>query len=226
MIIDSNYEKRGNFLVRQEIKNLTIEQTPINSLICNLSSGIILILIAIPLITSSNNYKEYRSEYTNCSYYKNIGNNSNYNCEVIFNVEEDIEGPLYLFYNIEEFYINHKEFVRSKIFSNLRNANDQDTEFLKCEGAQYMYQVKDNKLYETYAGYPLKENSIANPCGLFAKYRFSDKFKLINNTNDINKEIEISYNNITYKEHRDTLFKNADNSKLIQYIDVEDGKIY
>ena len=231
-----NYEdktkKRGNFLFRQELKNLTIEQKPLYAFICNILTGLILIMITIPVARSTRDYKEYVSEYTNCAYiteeeaynYK-LENNLEkyYNCEVNLEVMEDMKGPVYLFYEIFGFYINHKEFVRSKIFSSLRNENDDDSEYLKCEGAQFMYQVKEDGIYKTVNDSPLKNNSLAIPCGLYAKYRFTDEFKIHNKSNE-NNLIEYSSKGISYKEHQESLFKNRINKNSTQYINVEDGK--
>ena len=208
----SQLKKRGNFLFRQELKNLTLEPTPICSLICNLVVGILLIAVMIPLKNSSEDFKHYRVEYTDCNL------NPEKDCIKEIEVEEDLIGTVMVFYEIENFYINHKEFVRSKVFSQLRNQEASD-KFYLCEGAQYMHQIKDDGNYTTFTGQPLTNMSLAYPCGLFAKYRFNDSFTLYDPNNS---EILINQKNISYFEHKEKLFKNNEEAGKKQWLDIED----
>lgn len=207
-------KKRGNFLFRQELKNLTLEPTPICAFSCNLIVAIIFLSVMNPLFKSANDFKNYRVEYTDCN------DDLTKSCIKQLKVEEDIEGPILVFYEVEDFYINHKEFVRSKKYAQLRN-DVTDNQYFQCEGAQYMYQVKEDGNYTTYEGYPLQNTSLAYPCGLFAKYEFNDTFKLFDSKSNL---IEINEKNISYKEQRDNLFKNNEDAKHLQWKDIENGK--
>ena len=209
-------KKRGNFLFRQELRNLTLEPTPLCSLICNLIVGILFIAIMIPLLNSTKDYITFRVEYTDCN------NDLTLPCEKTLEVTEDMEGPIMVFYEIEDFFINHKEFVRSKVYTQLRSETDQGDKFFLCEGAQYMWEVKDDGNYTTYTGNPLTNMSIAVPCGLFAKYEFNDTFTLFA---EDGSSIFINETNIALKEHRELLFKNSDNATNVQWKDMEDGKL-
>jgi hypothetical protein len=209
-------KKRGNFLFRQELKNLTLEPTPLCSMICNLIVGVIFLSVMNPIFKSSDDFLSYRVEYTDC----NNDPGPNKICIRNLEVKEKIVGKIIVFYEIENFYINHKEFVRSKKFSQLANNMNKDETFFQCEGAQYMYQVKDDGVYESFTGEPLKNDSIAYPCGLFAKYMFNDTFTFKLNDNPIN----INQTNIAYREHKDLLFVNNENAEKVQYRDIENGK--
>jgi hypothetical protein len=57
--------KRGNFILRQELKNLTPEFSLKCSIICNVSMSIIFFIFAIPILTSAKNSIEYSVDYTN-----------------------------------------------------------------------------------------------------------------------------------------------------------------
>lgn len=212
----SQVKKRGNFLFRQELKNLTLEPTPLCSMICNLIVGIIFLSVMNPLFKSSNDYISYRVEYTDCNETPGPGKT----CFKTLEINETIAGPVLVFYEIENFYINHKEFVRSKKFSQLENNMNKDEKFFQCEGAQYMYQVKDDGIYETFTGYPLSNTSLAYPCGLFAKYMFNDTFVVKKDE----EELKIDQTGIAYKEHKKLLFKNNENADKLQYRDIENGK--
>ena len=64
-IDEMQLKKRGNFLLRQELKNLTIECSPKCSIICNFSIFIIMIGLAIPILNSAKNTIRYNVDYTN-----------------------------------------------------------------------------------------------------------------------------------------------------------------
>ena len=82
--------KRGNFLFRQELKNLTLEPTPLCSMICNLIVGIIFLAVMNPIFKSSNDYLSYRVEYTDCNINPGPGNK----CIKTIEIKEKIEGKI------------------------------------------------------------------------------------------------------------------------------------
>ena len=208
-------KKRGNFLLRQELKNLTLEPTPLCSMLCNLIVGIIFLSVISPLLKSADDYISYKVEYTDCN--MKLGEK----CIKTLEVNETLEGPILVYYEVQDFYINHKEFVRSKKFSQLQNSVKTDEKYFQCEGAQYMYQVKDDGVYESFTGFPLLNTSVAYPCGLFAKYMFNDTFVMKNSEM---KEVKINETGIAYEDHKRLLFKNNENANVTQYRDIEDGR--
>lgn len=218
--MEESKKKRGHYIFRQELKNLTIETTPLCSFLCNLTVAILLLGCAIPIKNSVQGFKSYRANYTHCEYNQKLVNRTkDYNCKVNISIDEDLDGPVYVFYEIEDFYINHKEFIRSKQQQALRDNKTQGEEFTMCEGAQYMYQVKEDGNYTSIDGSLLQNTSIASPCGLIAKYHFNDRFMLYDQSQ---KVVPINETGIAYKEHKDLLFKNTNRS--IQWLDLEDGK--
>jgi len=87
-------------------------------------------------------------------------------------------GPVYVYYEIHNFYMNHRDFVKSRDFGQMRgeyNINERDKSFSRCEGAQYMYEMFDNDTskYKSYTNKTLKGEDFANPCGLIAKSFFN-----------------------------------------------------
>lgn len=57
-------KKRGNFILRQELKNLTIECSIKCSIICNTLMFFVFIIFAIPIIISSNSSIQISLDYT------------------------------------------------------------------------------------------------------------------------------------------------------------------
>lgn len=97
-------------------------------------------------------------------------------CRVEFNLNETLKGPLFVYYELNNFYLNHRNLVKSKIFTQLQGKTHVDSSNnSKCEGAVYMWEMFDNDTskYFTYTGVPLNGTSFANPCGLVAKCMFN-----------------------------------------------------
>jgi hypothetical protein len=61
----SRLRKRGNFLVRQEISNLTIECNFKVAITCNVALFFIFLALGIPIYNSAQNSVEYSYDYTN-----------------------------------------------------------------------------------------------------------------------------------------------------------------
>jgi hypothetical protein len=85
-------------------------------------------------------------------------------------------GPVLIYYQLDNFYLNHRYLVKSKIWAQLRGeVNVDSTQNNKCDGAVYMYEMFNNNTskYFSYTGKPISGESYASPCGLIAKAMFS-----------------------------------------------------
>ena len=127
--------------------------------------------------------------------------------------------------------MNHRYFVRSKIFTQLRGKThvvyyilvQDSTDNSKCEGADYMEEMfKDPKMYKTYTGNPLKPDDFANPCGLIAKAYFNEEYELYDPKG---LRVTINETGISNQFDQNEFFKRHDNASDIQWIDVENGII-
>lgn len=77
-------------------------------------------------------------------------------CKVTFDIDEDVTGPLLLYYELENFYQNHRRYFQSKSFSQLSGQNLDSSEVsITCN--------------------PLVQNGslLLNPCGLIANSFFN-----------------------------------------------------
>ena len=207
-------KKRGNFILRQELSNLTLEITPLCSFVFNLSIAILFIIITIPMNKSATKFQEYSSEYTNCS----LGLHNSY-CNITINIEQDINDTAFIFYEIWDFYINDKEFVSSRNFNEYNDFRNTSSASAKCNGASIMSEVKDDGNYTSIGGNKLSASSVAFPCGLVAKYHFNDTFNFYDSNG---KEIEIDQTNIAYPEYKGLIYRNLENKDKVQWLDVED----
>ena len=149
-------------------------------------------------------------------------------CTKIITIKETIPAPVFVYYELTNFYSNHRDYVKSKIWSQLRgetHINSKNNS--NCEGAKLMKEMFDgNSLrYNTYKGKPLKGDDFANPCGLAAKAFFNDTYILSTKPEEPNKPrfINVSSKGIAATYDVDNVFKRINNSENLQWVDVEDG---
>eukprot|EP00904_Undaria_pinnatifida_P002098 jgi/Undpi1/1188/HiC_scaffold_10.g04650.m1 len=84
-------------------------------------------------------------------------------CEISFDVGEDISGPVYVYYELSNFYQNHATYVESV---------DQD----QLLGSTSTSSVDDNCTPLVYNG-----SAVLHPCGLIANTLFNDIFTVTSN---------------------------------------------
>lgn len=211
--------KRGNAVFRQELKSLTPKCDVNCAIFCNFSLMILFFAFGIPILVAADDVQEYKLDYTNC-----VNDELGY-CNMTVKVERLMNQPVYLYYEIENFYMNHRDFVKSRNFAQLRgDVHVDSTGNSKCVGAKYVWEIFDNitSLYKTYTGNPLNGDDYANPCGLIAKSYFNDtNFKVVDSKEN---EIFINEKGIANDYDRQFMFKRLANSSLTQWIDVENGK--
>jgi hypothetical protein len=164
-------------------------------------------------------------------------------CNLIFNFTEKIPSPSYIYYELENFYMNHRDFVNSKIFPQLRGEIEiSSNNNSKCMGARYMKDiynhVNSNKTYHIEKLKMGRENDLnpddfSIPCGLIAKAYFNDEYQLYKknssliNSNDnqnANNRINIDEKGIANDYDINYMFKNFENWKSKQWLDITNGE--
>ena len=92
-----------------------------------------------------------------------------------------MKAPIYLYYQLENFYQNHRLYFESKYDDQLRgevkkasNADDVSDVSSACEKAVYNKEIPGAT--HSYTGVPLDPEEIADPCGLIAQSYFTDEF--------------------------------------------------
>ena len=122
-------------------------------------------------------------------------------------IKENMKAPIAVYYEIHNFYQNHRRYVMSRSNEQMENKKDfkKKSEIDSCKSAQTIKEM----MYEgeTGNGNVFQEsnyNKIAYPCGLVAKsYKyFNESFTLRNATT----EITINDNDIAWKKDKE-LFK-------------------
>ena len=122
---------------------------------------------------------------------------------VTFKLTEDIEDPLF-YYRIDNFYSNHKNYVKSKSVSQLRGSSISSLS--TCSPIEHNIDVGNPTSIVT--GATLQSSDVAYPCGLIAKYKFTDTFKLYDSSGT---QINLDDSNIALSIDKSTRFKNSNN---------------
>mmetsp|Transcript_17860 Transcript_17860/g.28154 ORF Transcript_17860/g.28154 Transcript_17860/m.28154 type:complete len:372 (+) Transcript_17860:58-1173(+) len=152
--------------------------------------GVLFIIIGIAAKVSSDAVTEYKIQYdgdssdpcTITSYKQGR------ECSLTFNIDKDMDGPVYLYYQLTNFYQNHRRYVSSRYDAQLQGSTlHADTDYcspLTSNGSQDL-----------------------NPCGLVANSLFNDVIALEASTN---AAVALDEAGITWDSDRATKFAQPD----------------
>eukprot|EP01117_Protostelium_nocturnum_P017522 TRINITY_DN713_c0_g1_i1.p1 TRINITY_DN713_c0_g1~~TRINITY_DN713_c0_g1_i1.p1 ORF type:complete len:325 (+),score=97.26 TRINITY_DN713_c0_g1_i1:140-1114(+) len=159
--------------------------TPLPVIITFLVIGIIFIPIGVVLLVASNSVVEYTQRYDDiCSNARN-GTNSTA-CSVSINVTQTMQRPVFLYYRLDNFYQNHRRYVRSRDDAQLRgdpiasvgDLVDCDP-YISANGSQDI-------------------NNAYFPCGLIAASFFNDTIALSVQNSGADTPINLRKNGIAW----------------------------
>lgn len=128
-------------------------------------------------------------------------------CETTISVEEDIEGPILINYELTNFISNSKDYLLSKSHKQLSGSAITIAEAKQCEPYVTNEQMEVSR---SWAGAVLDPAAIASPCGLQAKLWFRDTFELVTSGFTV---VPIRTNNLIKK------FSREPNSENVQWVD-------
>lgn len=107
----------------------------------------------------------------------------NAKCTVRFELEEDMDEPVYLYYRLENYYQNHRRYVNSRSYSQLRDNDVNDYDSLGDCFPKISVDDEEDK------------NAVFLPCGLVAWSTFNDTFTL---RKDNKQKIKMSDDDIAW----------------------------
>ena len=205
-------------LLRQELKSYTPEWNAKCSIITDIIIMISCFSIGITMLYFSKRYSMIEINYTNC-----INNIPSYErnkkiCTIPFKIEKRIESPVFIYYKLGNFFLNHRNLVESKSWKELRG-EEGNTES-NCKNSYLMSEMfpKNSPYYINEWGYNFSESEISSPCGLWARSFFNDTYNL---TFSNGTYIKINEFNITNEYLKEKFFKRRKDYKNKQWIDVE-----
>ena len=206
-------------LLRQELKSYTPEWNAKCSIITDFFIMISSFSIGILLVYYSKRHIEIEVDYTNCiPNQDNSFSSSNKSCRIQFKVHRTIKKPIFVYYKLRNFYLNHRKIIESKNWKELRG-EDANTKS-SCKDAYLMGEMfgKNSVYFINQWGHNFSETDVASPCGLLARSFFNDTFNL---TDDDGNYIIINETGISNKYLKKSFFKRRKDYENTQWIDVE-----
>ena len=151
-------------------------------------------------------------------------------CDITIDIEEDITAPVYVYYQLDNFYQNHRRYVKSRSNAQLMGDWLSVGELDDCDPIKKNSDLKDSQQFSVSErekdsdSAALVLDDAAFPCGLVAKSVFTDKFTLFKSNKD-GTQFEINEKGIAWESDIEYKFKNSDGEwRKKQWLDVEDGK--
>mmetsp|Transcript_22109 Transcript_22109/g.32207 ORF Transcript_22109/g.32207 Transcript_22109/m.32207 type:complete len:363 (+) Transcript_22109:117-1205(+) len=173
--------------------------TPIKVILIFLTIGVIFVPVGVTLLDASKEIYEktvvYDGDDTDIDGCKIRDTNEGKQCSVTFNIGEDVEGPVYVYYELENFYQNHRRYVKSRSSLQLEGENlDKNDVSADCD--------------------PLYKNHslLLNPCGLIANSLFNDVIRLDNSSG-----YSMDEKGISWLSDRKVKFNNVEGFKKVQH---------
>jgi hypothetical protein len=173
--------------------------------------GVVFIALGVIVLIYSKKVKSYEVDYTDCLLVSDPSYDSNNPCIQTITINEDIEKPIFVYYQLDGFFQNTRRYVKSKEVNQLTGDDFDSHE--NCDPAVYNKQMDID-----YIGLGLNPDSVAIPCGLMAKTFFNDSytFKIKNGNN-----IDIDYNGIAFDKDKELFYKNPTSGN---WLDMEDER--
>ena len=102
-------------------------------------------------------------------------------CKVTLSIDTDIQAPIYVYYQLENFYQNHRRYVKSRSNEQLLG-NELAVDSAEIKDCDPIITNKQLEFTHNVNGTLLDPAAAAFPCGLVAKSFFNDTFSLFKET--------------------------------------------
>ena len=166
--------------------------------------GILFIILGIVLLIYSNKVKSAEIEYTDCT----LGQI----CNKQLTLEDDIDSPVFVYYQLNGFFQNSRRYVKSKETDQL--TGDDISVHDECEPAEKNKEMGFSPSQTALDGRALDPEAYAVPCGLMAKTFFNDTFSFSIGSTDLT----VDETNIAFDKDKKLYDENPDRSK--QWMDM------
>lgn len=127
--------------------------------------GLIFLTLGITLYVMSERIQGIVRQYDKCA--------TDSACTMDIVIDSDIPAPVYVYYQLDNFYQNHRRYVKSRSNEQLMGNNLEVSALDDCDP------IKTNKdlgRETSIDGTKLDEDAAAFPCGLVAKSVFNDTY--------------------------------------------------
>ena len=195
----------------------------------------VFICFGLLLLLSALDVKEYSTRYDKAGNCSQTSWNLSQTCSVSLEVEADMPAPVYFYYELHNFYQNHRMYVKSRDDKQLAgkiaegdskkctSVKDMQDIGMRCFNEDPVNPQTRNYYYCGASGQLMGEKDYANPCGLVAKSLFNgipypDTFQLSIGYHPV----RISNKGIAWESDLDYVFGDPDDPSKA-WTDVGDG---
>ena len=170
--------------------------------------GIVFAGIGVLILLFSDQIVEYKESYSDKC-------NNITKCIFTFNITKKMKKDIFIYYEIDNFYQNHRRYIKSKSEAQLKGEDISIGDMKESGDCDPIVTNGDMGQNRAFDGSILDQSDVAIPCGLMAKNFFNDNFTKwqINGEN-----IDINDTYIARKSDRDK-YKNINLSK--QWLNME-----
>lgn len=157
--------------------------------------GVVFIVIGLGCIAASNRVVEVVYEYeTSCIPRHMLGNKVAYiqnpsidkTCTWILKVPRDMKHPIYVYYQLDKFYQNHRRYVKSRSDKQLRDPKEANSTQQYCKPEA-----------------TTEHGSAVVPCGLVAWSLFNDTYSFARGNN---RALRVHKRGISWRSEREHIF--------------------
>eukprot|EP01023_Acetabularia_acetabulum_P023257 TRINITY_DN2277_c0_g1_i1.p2 TRINITY_DN2277_c0_g1~~TRINITY_DN2277_c0_g1_i1.p2 ORF type:complete len:353 (-),score=41.32 TRINITY_DN2277_c0_g1_i1:446-1504(-) len=193
-------EPKYSKFTQQELRAWSPVLTPTKVLLIYFGIGIVFVAIGVGCLVATTSVVEVSQRYDNLNLcnpgasndervqelYKQNG--SGIECEVSIFVEEKMKPPIYIYYQLNNFYQNHRRYVKSRSDEQLKG-NGKPGDLDDCDPQLYLNESKQ---------------LIIQPCGLIAWSLFNDTYDFfVENTT---QQLNVTDSDIAWDTDVDKLF--------------------
>ncbi|ETW00916.1 hypothetical protein H310_06574 [Aphanomyces invadans] len=160
----------------------------------------------------------------------NSFNLTKHGCIVSFKLQEDMKAPIMVYYQLDNFYQNHRRYVQSRSDAQLR-AQPLSSPPTTCDGANETTEFKYNSIDDLPAT-AVRQKYKLNPCGLIANSLFNDIFWVHSvslPTGQYLNQTDVYAGNTTVvnlMDQSDLAWKSDLETKFNNYDTLEDDNLY
>ncbi|EAS06121.1 ligand-effect modulator 3 LEM3 family protein (macronuclear) [Tetrahymena thermophila SB210] len=142
-------------------------------------------------------------------------------CKIPFTLNEDFTDTVYFFYGLDNFYQNHRRYIKSKSSSQLSGSTISSSDANTfCSPIVHNSDLLPEQQFQfNNKQAALNPNEIAYPCGLIARSFFTDTFALFHADSS---PINIDESGIAWPDDKGNKFKMDSAHKERYWINVED----
>jgi len=147
-------------------------------------------------------------------------------CTITFNLPEVVKQPVYVYYEINNFYQNHRRYFKSKSPEQLRDQKVQTASAVSdCDPVTYN---KDIPFTTTsIGGTTLVTDAVAFPCGAMARSYFNDSYAMTYTSGSSSSSIAVSHTGIAWPDDVSNKYKNLldeTEKNALQWLDISDER--